>query len=71
MVCLSVCSNLEAKLLEGFQPNLGGTSPWTLEVTSKFFFGFDFPGGGGGIILEKPHKIKYFSYSSRRKNINK
>ena len=53
MVCLSVCSNLEAKLLEGFQPNLGGTSPWTLEVTSKFFFGFDFPRGGGGIILEK------------------
>ncbi len=45
-VCLFVCSDLELKLLDGFHPNLAWTSPWTLWVTSKyFFFGLTPPGG--------------------------
>ncbi len=44
-VCLFVCSDLEPKLLEGYQPNVAWASPWTLWVTSKYFFGFSPPGG--------------------------
>ncbi len=55
-VCLFVCSDLEPKLLDGFQPNLAWTSPWTLWVTSKYFFWVDPP--RGGIILEKLKKSK-------------
>ncbi len=44
-VCLFVCSDLEPKLLDGFQPNLAWTSPWTLWATSKYFFGLTPPGG--------------------------
>ncbi len=39
-VCLFVCSDLEPKLLDGFQPNLAWSTPWYLWVTSKCFFGF-------------------------------
>ena len=50
-VCLFVCSDLAPKPLDGFQPNLAWASPWTLWVTSKYFFWVDPP--RGGIILEK------------------
>ncbi len=50
-VCLFVCSDLEPKLLDGFQPNLAWSTPWYLWVTSKYFFGLTTP--RGGIILEK------------------
>ncbi len=46
-VCLFVCSDLEARLQDGFYPNLA----WALWETSKYFFGFIPP--RGGIILEK------------------
>ncbi len=39
LCCLSVCSDLEPKLLDGFQPNLAWATPWALEVTSKNCFG--------------------------------
>ena len=46
-VCLFVCSDLEPKLLEGFQPNLAWATPWYLWVTSKYFFlGWPPPKGG-------------------------
>ncbi len=45
-----VCSALAAKLLDGSQPNLAWTSPWTLWVISKNFFGLT---PKGGTILKK------------------
>ncbi len=47
-----VCSDLEPKPLDGSQRNLAWTSPWTLWVTSKYFFGLT-PTPRGSIILEK------------------
>ena len=40
---LHVCSDLEPKLLEGFQPTLAWATPWYLKVTSKYFFGLTPP----------------------------
>ena len=53
-VCLFVCSDLEAKLLDGSQPNLAWATSWSMWVTSKYFFWVDPP--RGGIILEKLKK---------------
>ncbi len=36
--CLSVCSDLEPKPMDGSPPNLAWTFPWTLWVTSRNFF---------------------------------
>ena len=44
-VCLFVCSDLEPKLLDGFQPNLAWVTLRSLWVTSKYFFGLTPPGG--------------------------
>ena len=57
-VCLFVCSDLEPNLLEGFQPNLAWTSPWTLWVTLKYFLWVGPPGGynfGKTKISKLPH----------------
>ncbi len=44
-VCLFVCLDLEAKLLDGYQPNLAWATHWYLWVSSKYFFGLTPPGG--------------------------
>ena len=44
-VCLFVCSDLEPKELDGFQPNLAWVTLRSLWVTSKYFFGLTPPGG--------------------------
>ncbi len=49
-------SDLEAKSLDGFQPNLAWASLWPLWVTSKYFFGLT--PTRGGTILEKLNKSK-------------
>ncbi len=70
-VCLSVClsvQGLAAKLLEGSPPNLAWTSPWTLRMLSKNFFGGYPP--RGGIILEKLKNSKKLPYCLKQKVIN-
>ncbi len=67
-VCLFArFADLEPKLLDEFQPNLVWTSPWTLWVTSKYFFGLTPP--RGGIILEKLKKIQTSPYGPGRSGI--
>ncbi len=63
-VCLFVCSDLEPKRLDGFQPNLARATPWALRVTSKYFFGVDPP---GGVIFWKNSKKLLLRHHLRRK----
>ncbi len=59
-VCLFVCLNLEAKLLDGSQPNLAWATSWYLWVSSKYFFLGNPP--RGSIIFEKLKKSKLPQY---------
>ncbi len=55
--CLFVCSDLEPKVLDGFQPNLAWSTPWALWVASKYFFGLTPPGGEYNVRKNQKSKL--------------
>ncbi len=59
-----VCSDMEAKLLDGSQPNLAWAIHWYLCVTLKYFFGLT---PLGGYNFRKTQKIQTFSIWPRTK----
>ena len=67
-VCLFVCSDLEPKLLDGFQPNLAWSTPWYLWVTLKYFFGLTPPQGGYNFGKTKKSKLSPYGPGQRAKS---